>query len=182
MSQATDLLDGILQDKPVQPATSIPTSFPAPATKSSVLSQISGSSGQQSKSPVDDKPAGPDQGEALIAMCDSMTLMSMKVIALRYKVKWCPALEKSCRLSEVEKQSLRICARDAATFVSGLISKSQNIAGIMFLALWGSMLWMKKDDIKALVPVKKQHEEVIQEQTQDQPQADKPKRGRPRKQ
>jgi hypothetical protein len=190
MTQATDLLDGILKQDTTastSPTISQSTVLPVPASKPSVISQISGSGSPPSKSPADPaKPPDKDQGEALIGMCDALTPMAMRMVAMRYRVKWTTQLEKSCRLSETEKQSLRICAASAAGFVSGLVSQSDKIAGVIFLGLWGSMMWSKAGDIKELAPPKetKHVEEAINtgETAGVQEQAEKPKRGRPRKQ
>ena len=191
MTQATDLLDGILKgsSEPSAPSAApvpSPTQLPSPNHKPSVLSQISAKpdvKGELPK-PVPDK----DQGEALINMCDALTPMAMRMVAMRYRVKWTTQLEKNCRLSETEKQSLRICAASAAGFVSGLVSQSDKIAGVIFLGLWGSMMWSKAGEIKEQAPKKEaQHvEETLPEgenaSLQAQAQVEKPKRGRPRKQ
>lgn len=91
-------------------------------------------------------------GEALIAMLDGMTPMVVRLICMRYKVRFTAEITRECRLSEAEKQQLRLTADAAAPVVARLLQQSQNISVGIFFISYVMIVGSKIHYIKSMAP------------------------------
>ena len=98
--------------------------------------EASGAADPNAPPPLSPKAAG----DALMTLCNVVTLTVCKVYCAKNRIRWTPTLAKSVSLTKDEKETLGIFAPYAAPYIMALLKQIPAIAAGAFLFLYWTTL------------------------------------------